>query len=325
MTSFFEVKNLQVTYPIHGGILGRQVGAIHAVEDVSFHILKGETVGLVGESGCGKSTLGKSLLKLIPANRGEVLFENQNILALNRNEFQPFRKRIQMIFQDPYSSLNPRMRIGDILEEPFTIHGLCPKAERKDKVIELLQIVGLRPECYEKYPHEFSGGQRQRIGIARALAVRPDFIVADEPVSALDVSIQSQILNLLNRIQNDMGLTFLFISHDLNVIRYFCDRIIVMYLGRVMEILTRDELLDPHFKKHPYTEALLAAAPRAHPDKVRQVKPLKGDIPSPAHPPSGCVFHTRCPEAKDICRQQIPLLKNKVACHFRERDEKTVA
>lgn len=323
MNSLVSIQNLTVEYPIRGGFLGRRTGSVKAVNDVSFDINRGEILGLVGESGCGKSTLGKALIRLTEATSGSVIFDNEDILKLSKSEFRPMRKKIQMIFQDPYSSLNPRMRIEQILREPFIIHGIGSKESQNQEILKLLNTVGLREESLVKYPHEFSGGQRQRIGIARSLAVRPDFIVADEPVSALDVSIQSQILNLLRQLQAEFQLTYLFISHDLNVIRYLCDRIVVMYLGRVMEILTRDQLLDVNYPKHPYTMALIASAPRKHPREKRDASPLKGDIPSPARPPSGCVFHTRCPEVVPECKMQIPrLLKDSrddhfVACHKR--------
>jgi len=323
MAEMIRIQNLEVSYPIYGGILGRQIGAVKAVNGVSFNIQKGETLGLVGESGCGKSTLGKALLMLIEPSSGTISFDQTIVNELNKSDLRKMRKRMQMIFQDPFSSLNPRMKIGSILSEPLEIHSLCPKSERKQKVIELLKTVGMRPESYDKYPHEFSGGQRQRVGIARALAVNPDFIVADEPVSALDVSIQSQILNLLKELQRKFNLTYLFISHDLNVIKYLCDRIVVMYLGKIMEVLTREQLLDSSYQKHPYTEALLAAAPKSHPKEVKHTPPLKGDIPSPANPPAGCVFHTRCPEVIARCKSEVPLLKSSgqnrplVACHLR--------
>lgn len=315
MTDLVEIKNLVVSYPIMGGLLGRKVGEIRAVNDVSFSIRRGEVLGLVGESGCGKSTLGKALIRLIEPASGEILFDGINLSNLESNELRIMRRRFQIIFQDPYSSLNPRMRIGNILSEPFIIHKLCPSNKVKDSVMELLKIVGLRPESFQKYPHEFSGGQRQRIGIARALAVRPEFIVADEPVSALDVSIQSQILNLLKQLQGEFSLTYLFVSHDLNVVRYLCDRIVVMYLGKVMEVLDRSQLRDPNFKMHPYTEALLSSAPRKHPDEKRDRIQLKGDIPSPANPPSGCVFNPRCREADRECTETIPPLRE-----FRAKD-----
>lgn len=320
MSAFVELSHLTVSYPVYGGLMGRKIGEIRAVNDVSFQIQRGETLGLVGESGCGKSTLGKALLRLIESSGGDIRFDNISLTQLHGESLRPLRKRIQMIFQDPFSSLNPRMTIGQILSEPLEIHKLCTAADRKSKVLSILHTVGLRDESYDKYPHEFSGGQRQRIGIARALAVEPDFIVADEPVSALDVSIQAQILNLMRELQQKMKLTYLFISHDLNVVRYLCDRVVVMYLGRVMEVLTRQQLLDPHFKKHPYTQALLNAAPRKHPDEVRNTPTLQGDIPSPAKPPSGCVFHPRCSEAISECSKEIPALLPKsslVACHRR--------
>lgn len=317
-----QIQNLTVSYPVHGGFFGGVTGHIKAVNDVSFEIAAGETLGLVGESGCGKSTLGKSIVQLIKPAKGQVLFDGSPTNTASSTDLKTYRRNVQMIFQDPYSSLNPRMRIGSILEEPLIVHSLCKPQMRKKRVVELLQVVGLRPESFDKYPHEFSGGQRQRIGIARALAVEPRFIVADEPVSALDVSIQAQILNLLRKLQRDYRLTYLFISHDLNVVRYLCDRIVVMYLGRVMEVLTRAQLADPSFPKHPYTEALLTAAPRKHPLDKKERAPLKGDIPSPARPPTGCVFHTRCPEVIEPCRLKIPELTERgqhlVACHQRK-------
>lgn len=318
-----QIQNLEVSYPITGGLLGRKVGAVRAVNNVSFEIQRGEIVGLVGESGCGKSTLGKALLRLIEPTAGKIQFGDDSVLDLGGEDLRKLRRRMQMIFQDPFSSLNPRMKIGSILAEPFSIHRLCPRSEIEGRVKDLLKIVGLRPESIDKYPHEFSGGQRQRIGIARALAVRPDFIVADEPVSALDVSIQSQILNLLKKLRSEFSLTYLFISHDLNVIRYLCDRIVVMYLGKVMEVLTRDQLANPHFRLHPYTEALLSAAPKHHPDEKKERIELSGDIPSPANPPNGCVFHPRCREVITECRNSIPPLRSTessehlVACHRR--------
>lgn len=320
MSGWVEIKNLTVSYPIMGGFLGRKVGEVRAVNDVSFEIQRGEILGLVGESGCGKSTLGKALVRLVQAAQGQIIFEGSDLRTLDAEQLRLTRKRIQMIFQDPYSSLNPRMKIGSILAEPLQIHRLAPKNSQRDRVMEILKTVGLRPESYDKYPHEFSGGQRQRIGIARALSVQPEFIVADEPVSALDVSIQAQILNLLKDLRSKFQLTYLFISHDLNVVRYLCDRVVVMYLGRVMEILTREQLADSNFKKHPYTEALLLAAPSKHPNQRRTQAPLQGDIPSPARPPSGCVFHTRCPEVVTDCAREIPALQQKsslVACHRR--------
>jgi oligopeptide/dipeptide ABC transporter ATP-binding protein len=324
MNSLLSVKNLNVHFPIRGGLFGKTRATVKAVNGVSLEIREGETLGLVGESGCGKSTLGKALLRLVRPTSGEILFNGKDLVGLSPKELRVFRKEMQIIFQDPFSSLNPRMSVGQILTEPLIIHKLHAASERRDRVLELLDLVGLRRESYDKLPHEFSGGQRQRIGIARALAVRPHFMVADEPVSALDVSIQSQILNLLRKLQSEFHLTYLFISHDLKVIRYLCDRIVVMYLGKVMEILTRDQLRNPDFKKHPYTTALIASAPRHHPDEVRTSPPLQGDIPSPARPPTGCVFHPRCPEATDRCRLEIPKLKegsHSVACHYRSPEE----
>lgn len=325
--TLLSISNLSVSYPIQGGLLGRKVGEVRAVNDVNFRIQKGEVLGLVGESGCGKSTLGKAILRLLEPSQGEIHFKGTALSGMRGGELRKWRRSIQMIFQDPYSSLNPRMTVGQTLGEPLLIHKLCPRSEIRSRVLKLLQRVGLRPESIDRYPHEFSGGQRQRIGIARALAVEPEFIVADEPVSALDVSIQAQILNLLKGLQQELGLTMLFISHDLNVIRYLCDRVVVMYLGRVMEILSRDELVDPHFPKHPYTQALLASAPRKHPSEHRDHVPLSGDIPSPARPPAGCVFHTRCPEVQGACRVDIPILRRRptpsrseVACFQRDTD-----
>lgn len=322
MSVQLRLNQVSVEFPIFGGIFGRRVGEVKAVSDVSFEVHQGETVGLVGESGCGKSTLGKAIVRLIRTSNGSIHFENQDLARLSRSDLQNTRRRLQMVFQDPYSSLNPRMRVKSILAEPLNIHRLGAPRDRSKKVEELLELVGLRPESADKYPHEFSGGQRQRIGIARALAVKPSLIVADEPVSALDVSIQSQILNLLRTLQDDFKLTYLFISHNLNVVSYLCDRVVVMYLGRIMEILTHQQLVDPSYKKHPYTEALIAAAPKKHPNLKHSISPLEGDIPSPAHPPTGCVFHTRCPEAENRCRIEVPRLQSQtqsheVACHRR--------
>ena len=324
MSSLIRLNEVSVHYPIRGGIWGKTVGHVQAVNKVSLEVRPGEIVGLVGESGCGKSTLGKALLRLVPVTNGQIFYKDQEISRYNNREFRKFRKNIQMIFQDPFSSLNPRMKIGQILSEPFVIHKICPTNEIRQNVMELLKIVGLRPESYDKFPHEFSGGQRQRIGIARALAVKPDFIVADEPVSALDVSIQSQILNLLQDLRKRFNLTLLFVSHDLNVIRYLCDRVVVMYLGRVMEVLDRDQLTNSKVKLHPYTQALLSAAPRRHPAERREIHPITGDIPSPANPPKGCVFNTRCPEATERCKVQEPglvsdqVFQHQVACHERQ-------
>jgi oligopeptide/dipeptide ABC transporter ATP-binding protein len=290
---------------------------VKAVHDVSFDIFEGEIVGLVGESGCGKSSLGKAMMRLIPSASGQIMFDQKDLLTFNSSDLQKSRRQIQMIFQDPFSSLNPRMKVESILKEPLVVHRLGSSQSHRPRVQELLKMVGLRPEAAQRYPHEFSGGQRQRIGIARALAVEPRLIIADEPVSALDVSIQAQIINLLKGLREDLRLTYLFISHDLNVVRYLCDRVVVMYLGRVMEVLTREQLADKNFPFHPYTQALLESAPKKHPGVVKDFKPLTGDIPSPARPPKGCVFHPRCREKTDECHQDIPVLKGdirKVAC-----------
>ena len=281
---------------------------VRAVDGVSFTIQEGETLGLVGESGSGKSTIGRMLIRLLDPTEGEILFENRNLAHLTQREMRPLRSRMQIIFQDPYASLNPRMRIRQILGEALDTHGLAKgKGERQARIAELLDLVGLRPEYADRYPHEFSGGQRQRIGVARALAVEPNFIVADEPLSALDVSIQAQVVNLLGELKARFGLTMLFISHDLDVIEFLCDRVIVLYLGKIMEIAPTEALYrDP---QHPYTQALLAASPIPDPAQRPEDRPLlTGDIPSPANPPSGCVFRTRCPQAQAECAETIPPL-----------------
>jgi oligopeptide/dipeptide ABC transporter ATP-binding protein len=320
MTSLLDVKNLNMHFPIRGGLLKRQVGSVYAVNDVSFQLEEGETFGIVGESGCGKSTLGRAIVRIYQPTSGEILFRGQNIAHLKAKGLKNFRKEIQMVFQDPYASLNPRKPIFQILEEPFLLHGLGSAAERREKVAELMQLVGLRTTDMNKFPHEFSGGQRQRIGIARALALRPSLIVCDEAVSALDVSIQAQIINLLIDLQQKFKLTYIFISHDLNVVRYISDRVAVMYLGRLMEVADAATMYER--PAHPYTRALLASAPK--PDPRRESKPavLEGDVPSPSRPPSGCPFHTRCPYAVAICKEQLPALlplesnsKQLVACH----------
>lgn len=323
MNESLIVENLKVYFPVRASLWRTSANVVKAVNDISFVVKKGETLGLVGESGCGKSTLGKAIVRLIRPTSGRIIFEGTDLNSLPRSDLEVLRKRFQIIFQDPYSSLNPRMKIKEILREPFMIHRQCSKKESSKRVRDLLELVGLRPESADKFPHEFSGGQRQRIGIARAIALQPDFIVADEPVSALDVSIQAQILNLLKNLQVNFKLTYLFISHDLKVISHICDRVIVMYLGRIMEILSREDLVNPNFQKHPYTEALIAAAPRTHPKLKRAREPLQGDIPSPARPPTGCVFQTRCPEATDRCRNEAPQLRtnssgtHSTACHLR--------
>lgn len=316
-----EVKNLKKHFPVKGGIFGRTVANVFAVDDVSFTVRRGETLGLVGESGCGKSTLGRSILRLHEPTSGEVRFEGQDVCALGARELRRMRRNMQIIFQDPFSSLNPRMTIGDILAEPFVIHKLGSKAEIRDKVRDLLGTVGMPPETVERYPHEFSGGQRQRIGIARALALQPKLIVADEPVSALDVSIQSQILNLLVDLRTKFDLSYIFIAHDLAVIEHISDKVVVMYLGKIVEYADGEDLYARPL--HPYTQALIAAIPKPDVRRKKERQVLKGDVPSPMNPPSGCYFHPRCPIATEKCRREAPALRNlgsedkphMVACH----------
>jgi len=294
---------------------GRHDRPVRAVDDVSFDIAPGEVLGLVGESGSGKSTIGRTLLKLIEPSAGSILFEGVDLATLSARAMQPYRRRLQIIFQDPYASLNPRRRVGDTLAEALATHGLHPGAARAKRIAELLALVGLAPEHASRYPHEFSGGQRQRIGIARALAVEPRFIVADEPVSALDVSIQAQVINLLSDLRERFGLTMLFISHDLDVVEYLCDRIVVLYLGKVMEVAGAGDLY--RSPQHPYTEALLEASPRPDPEARRARRLLQGDIPSPVDPPSGCVFHTRCPYAVAACAATVPPLREVAPGRFK--------
>jgi oligopeptide transport system ATP-binding protein len=306
-----DVQDLQVYFPVSAGVIfQRKVADVKAVDGLSFSIKRGETLGLVGESGCGKSTTGKAILQLIRPTDGHVSFEGEDLTKLSGGKLRRFRRKMQMIFQDPYASLNPRMSVGSIIGEPITIHKLASGKEKKEKVQNLLTTVGLNPYFANRFPHEFSGGQRQRIGIARALAVEPDFIVCDEPVSALDVSIQAQIINLLQDLQDQFNLTYLFIAHDLSVVRHISDRVGVMYLGHMMELTDRDSIFDNPL--HPYTKALLSAVPIPDPEVERQRERiiLLGDVPSPLRPPSGCVFHTRCPIAIDECRARRPDWRN---------------
>ena len=309
--TLLDVQDLQVYFPVSAGIIfQRKVADVKAVDGVTFDVKRGETLGLVGESGCGKSTTGKAILQLNRPTAGSVGFEGTDLTKIKGGELRRFRRKMQMIFQDPYASLNPRMSVGSIISEPLTIHKLASGKAKKDRVQNLLQTVGLNPYFANRFPHEFSGGQRQRVGIARALAVEPDFIVCDEPVSALDVSIQAQIINLLQDLQDQFGLTYLFIAHDLSVVRHISDRVAVMYLGHIMELTDRDSIFDNPL--HPYTKALLSAVPIPDPQIERQRERiiLLGDVPSPLRPPSGCVFHTRCPIAIDECRVRRPDWRN---------------
>lgn len=311
-----EAKNIKKHFPIRKGLLLREVASVKAVDDVSLIVKKGETLGLVGESGCGKSTLGRTLIRLYEPTSGNITLDGQDFLNLKGEELRQKRKNIQMIFQDPYASLDPRMTVGQIIRQPMDIHNVGTSAERNQRVIELIELVGLRKAHVNRYPHEFSGGQRQRISIARAIALNPELIICDEPVSALDVSIQAQILNLLKDLQEKLKLTYIFISHDLSVIEHTCDRIAVMYLGKIVEVADRDELFSN--PQHPYTQALIGAIPRVGQGKKKMKKSLTGEVPSPINPPSGCSFHPRCPNKKDICSNQLPVLEgsetHKKAC-----------
>ena len=305
-----QVRNLRMWFPIRRGVLQRHVGDVKAVDGLDFDIFPGETLGLVGESGCGKSTTGRSILQLYKPTGGTVQFEGKDLVNMKGEELRKMRRQMQMIFQDPYASLNPRMTVGSIVSEPMEVHNIGTRAERLERVKELLKVVGLNPYFINRYPHEFSGGQRQRIGVARALAVNPSFIVCDEPISALDVSIQAQVINLLEDLQAQFNLTYLFIAHDLSVVRHISDRIAVMYLGKIMELADRDELY--RNPMHPYTQALLSAVPIPDPviEEKRKRIILEGDVPSPANPPKGCNFCTRCPKAMDVCREQEPAFKD---------------
>ena len=313
-----EVKNMKMYFPVTSGVVfQRKVADVKAVDDVSFTIKRGETLGLVGESGCGKTTTGRAILRLYTPTAGDVIFDGQRLNDLSNREMRGLRRQMQIIFQDPYGSLNPRMTCGDIVGEPLVVHKLTKgKGEYRDRVSELLQTVGLNPYMADRYPHEFSGGQRQRIGIARALAVNPSFIVCDEPVSALDVSIQAQVINLLEDLQSQYGLTYLFIAHDLSVVRHISDRVAVMYLGHIVEIANRNELYENPL--HPYTRALLSAVPIPDPvvEAERERIILTGDVPSPMNPPEGCVFHTRCPIMIDDCRLEMPELREVSPGHW---------
>jgi oligopeptide/dipeptide ABC transporter ATP-binding protein len=322
-----KVEGLKQYFPIKGGFLGRTVNHVKAVDDISFTVYEGETVSIVGESGCGKSTTGRAILRLEEPTDGKVAFQEVDLASLSKREMRKYRKDLQIIFQDPYASINPRQTVSEILTEAMEIQNSVPKEKRRERVLELLQTVGLNEYQADRYPHEFSGGQRQRIGIARALSVNPKLIICDEAVSALDVSIQAQVLNLLEELQEEYKLTYLFISHDLGVVRHISDRVIVMYLGKIVEIADRDSLFES--PKHPYTKALLSAIPVPDPEHIKSQIVLKGDVPSPINPPTGCRFHTRCPYAQERCVKEEPQLKthanmlegHEAACHFVEEIE----
>ena len=331
MSTLIEVRDLVKHFPIKKGIvIQHQIGAVKAVDGVSFDVEEGETLGIVGETGCGKSTTARLLCRLMDPTSGTITFQGKNVAAQKGDELKALHRDMQMVFQDPYSSLNPRKTVGSIISDPFVIHNLYTgSGERKQRVQELMDRVGLNPEHYNRYPHEFSGGQRQRIGVARAIALEPKLLIADEPVSALDVSIQAQVLNLLRDLQRELGLTLIFIAHDLSVVRHMCDRVAVMYLGKVVELATSDVLYTT--PRHPYTGALLSAVPVADPSGSRRERQLlTGDVPSPANPPSACRFHTRCPKAQALCSDQEPMLERKAgggvaACHYPLTDEEVAA
>lgn len=318
--TLLDVRGLKKHFPIRGGVFLRKTGTVQAVDGVSFTLHKGETLGLVGESGCGKSTTGFAIVKLITPSAGQILFDGHDLAGLDREAMRPWRRRMQIVFQDPYASLDPRMTVGQTVAEPLVIHKLASsRTEQKERVVEILENVGLGEKYMNRYPYEFSGGQRQRIGIARALVLEPDLIVADEPVSALDVSIQAQVINLMQDLKSKYGLTYLFIAHDLSVVRHISDRIAVMYLGKLVEEAVTADLFEQ--PAHPYTLALLSAVPTVQPGQRKKRIPLPGDVPSPINPPSGCAFHTRCMFAEDICRAEEPQLQeidpaHSVACHF---------
>ncbi len=313
-TPLLKVENLVKSFPIHGGIFSREIASVKAVADVSFEIKKGETLGLVGESGCGKSTLGRCLTRLHDPSSGKIIYNGKDITNIKGEELREIRKKIQIIFQDPFASLNPRMTIGSVLEEPLIIHGIGEtQKDRLDRVNELIDLVGLRREHLNRYPHEFSGGQRQRVGIARALAVNPELIICDEPVSALDVSIQAQVINLLMELQNKLGLTYVFIAHDLKVVEHVSTQVAVMYLGKIVEKAEAEELY--RSPKHPYTKALMSAIPVPDPRRKEERIILTGDVPSPINPPSGCHFHPRCPIAVEECKTKVPALELKSSNH----------